>query len=95
METARAQKPTRVTLTHPLKLVQERFCARHVRQAAVFSQHVIAQADGREEIASTKRGASSEGGGPSVQTAPFQGDINYPGHWPNLWDVTEHREGER
>lgn len=36
----------------------------------MFTQHVIARADGREEIASAKRVASFEGGGPSVQTAP-------------------------
>lgn len=57
-------------LPHGFKVVQQRCCAWHVQRASVFTQHVIAQADGREEIALTKRVASSEGGGPSVQTAP-------------------------
>lgn len=38
---------------------------------SVFTQHVIDQVDSREEIASVKRLANSEGGGPSVQTAPI------------------------
>lgn len=38
---------------------------------SVFTQHVIDQVDSREEIASVKRLAYSEGGGPSVQTAPI------------------------
>ena len=39
----------------------------------MFTQHVIAPGSGKEEIASTKRVASSEGGGPSVQTSPSLG----------------------
>lgn len=38
---------------------------------SVFTQHVIDQVDSREEIASVKRLVNSEGGGPSVQTAPI------------------------
>lgn len=38
-----------------------------------------AQIHRREEIALTKRVASSEGGGPSVQTHLVRGVINYPG----------------
>lgn len=75
MENVRAQilNGQHSKLTHAFKLVQERCCVWHVQRASVFTQHAIAQANRREEIASTKRVASSEGGGPSVQTAPSLG----------------------